>query len=58
MARTKDLVPKVRMHVTMTPDTMERARQLAFQHHTNVFQLITNLIWSAKFRNTQKGGTK
>ena len=36
--------------LTMEPETKERLRMLANQHHTNISQMITNWAWSQKLK--------
>jgi len=44
---------KKRINVSLTEDTIERLKQYAWEHHTNVSQAITDWIWSEKVKNTQ-----
>lgn len=36
-----------RINISIAEDTEERLKQYAYEHHTNVSQAITDLIWSA-----------
>lgn len=42
--------------VTMTPDTIERLEQLAYETHSSKSKAITDLIWAAKVKNTNVRG--
>ena len=43
---------KQRINISLSPDTADRLKQYAWEHHTNVSQAITDWIWSAKVKNT------
>ena len=45
------MVNKKRVNISVTPDTEERLKQYAYEHHTNVSQAITDWIWSEKVSN-------
>ena len=47
---------KTRLNVSLSEDTVERLKQYAYEHHTNVSQAITDWIWSAKVKNSQIRG--
>ena len=47
---------KKRINVSLTEDTIERLKQYAWEHHTNVSQAITDWIWSEKVKNAQIRG--
>ena len=47
---------KVRVNVSLDPDTHERLKQYAFEHHVTVSQAITDWIWSAKVKNENVRG--
>lgn len=47
---------KVRINISVTPDTEERLKQYAYEHHKTVSQAITDWIWSASVTNGQIRG--
>ena len=47
---------KKKVNISVTPDTHDRLKQYAFEHHTTVSQAITDWIWSAKIKNEQLRG--
>ena len=48
---------KQRVNVTLTPDTVERLRQYAYEQHLDsISAAITDLTWKAKVKNTQLRG--
>lgn len=47
---------KQRMNISVSPDTAERLRQYAWEHHSSVSQAVTDWIWSAKVKNEQIRG--
>ena len=47
---------KMRINISITPDTAERLKQYAYENHTNVSQAITDWIWSEKVKNAQVRG--
>ena len=47
---------KQRMNISVSEDTIERLKQYAWEHHTNVSQAITDWIWSAKVKNEELRG--
>ena len=47
---------KQRINISLSPDTADRLKQYAWEHHTNVSQAITDWIWSAKVKNEQSRG--
>lgn len=47
---------KVRVNISIEPDTHERIKQYAFENHMNVSQAITKLIWDANVKNAQLKG--
>ena len=49
---------KQRINISVTPDTVERLKQYAWEHHRNVSQSITEWIWSVKVKNDQVRGQK
>lgn len=53
MPRSKN---RVLVQISVTPDTKERLKQYAYEHHTNVSQAITDLIWGQKITNEQIRG--
>ena len=47
---------KKRVNIYLSIDTLERLKQYAFEHHTNVSHAITDLVWQAKVKNEQIRG--
>ena len=47
---------KTRMNFTLDQDTAERLKQLAWERHASMSQILTDLIWSAKVSNSQLRG--
>ena len=47
---------KQRINISLSPDTADRLKQYAWEHHTNVSQAITDWIWAAKVKNEQIRG--
>lgn len=47
---------KVRVNVSLDPDTHERLKQYAYEHHVTVSQAITDWIWSTKVKNENVRG--
>lgn len=47
---------KQRVNISVSPDTAERLRQYAWEHHSSVSQAVTDWIWSAKVKNEQIRG--
>lgn len=47
---------KKRVNISLSEDTIERLKQYAWEHHTNVSQAITDWIWSEKVKNSQIRG--
>lgn len=47
---------KVRVNVSLDPDTHERLKQYAYEHHVTVSQAITDWIWGAKVKNENVRG--
>ena len=47
---------KVRVNISVEPDTAERLKQYAFEHHTTVSGAIEQWIWSTKVKNEQLRG--
>lgn len=47
---------KVRVNISITPDTHERLKQYAFENHKTVSQAITDWIWTEKVKNSQIRG--
>lgn len=50
------MTEKKRVNTSVTEDTIDRLKQYAWEHHTNVSQAITDWIWSAKVKNEQLRG--
>lgn len=46
---------KTRLHISVTPDTLERLKQYAQEHHTTVSQSITDWIWSVRLETNKDG---
>lgn len=42
---------KVRVNISLDPDTHERLKQYAFEQHKTVSQVITDWTWAAKVKN-------
>ena len=42
---------KVRVNISLDPDTHERLKQYAYEHHTTVSAAITDWIWGQKVKN-------
>lgn len=47
---------KVRINISVTPDTRERLKQYAYERHKSVIQAVTDWIWSAKVTYSQLRG--
>ena len=48
---------KKRIDITLTPDTIERLKQYAYENHLgSVSAAVTDLAWKAKVKNTQLRG--
>lgn len=47
---------KVRVNISVTPDTAERLKQYAYEHHKTVSQAVTDWIWSAHVSYSQIRG--
>lgn len=45
-----------RTNISLTPDTLERLDQYAFENHMNRSQAITQLVWNAKVKKEQLRG--
>lgn len=53
----KDVVmAKERVNISLSPDTVERLKQYAFEQHKTVSQVITDWTWAAKVKNEQVRG--
>lgn len=50
---------KVKVNISVTPDTAERLKKYAEENHTNVSQAITSWIWSRELKRDKqdKSGT-
>lgn len=44
------------MNISVTPDTAERLKQYAWEHHSTVSQAVTDWIWNAKVKHEQIRG--
>ena len=49
-------MPKTRINISLEEDTAERIRQYAWENHSSVSKAISDLIWSAKVKNSQIRG--
>lgn len=47
---------KVRVNISITPDTHERLKRYAFENHKTVSQVITDWAWAAKVQGEQVKG--
>ena len=47
---------KERVNLSMDPDTLDRLRQYAWEHHSSLSKAVTDLVWSAKVQNSQIRG--
>lgn len=48
---------RIRVNISVEPDTAERLKQYAFENHMNVSQAIEYWIWNiAKVKNSQVRG--
>ena len=47
---------KVRINISLDPDTLERLKQYAFENHKKVSQSITDWIWNEKVKYEQIRG--
>lgn len=47
---------KIRINLSVDPDTSERLRQYAWEHHSSVSKAVTDLVWAAKVKNSQIRG--
>ena len=47
---------KTRVNLSVDADTLERLRQYAWENHSTVSKAVTDLIWTAKVKNTQVRG--
>lgn len=47
---------KVKLNLSLEPDTKERLESYAEEKHTTVSQLITDWIWTQKVKNNQVKG--
>lgn len=47
---------KERVNISLSPDTVERLKQYAFEQHKTVSQVITDWTWAAKVKNEQVRG--
>lgn len=53
----KDVVmAKERVNISLSPDTVERLKQYAFEQHKTVSQVNTDWTWAAKVKNEQIRG--
>ena len=49
-------VAKVRVNISVDEDTIERLKQYAYENHTTVSQVITDMAWKLKVKNEQLRG--
>ena len=47
---------KIRVNISLSPDTAERLKQIAFEQHKSVSQVITDWTWETKVKNHQIRG--
>ena len=47
---------KVRINISVNPDTAERLKQYAWENHTTVSAAIEQWIWKEKVKNEQVRG--
>ena len=45
-----------RISISLSEDTIERLKQYAWEHHTNVSLAISDWIWNEKVKNDQIRG--
>ena len=45
-----DTGKRVRINISVTPDTAERLRQYAFENHKSTSQAVTDMVWAAKVK--------
>lgn len=46
----------VRINISLSPDTLERLDQYAFENHSSRSKALTDLVWNAKVKNSQIRG--
>ena len=46
-------MPKVKLNLSLEPDTKERLEDYAAEKHTTISQLVTDWIWSQKVKGGQ-----
>ena len=49
---------KVRVNISIDEDTIERLKQYAYENHSTVSQVITDMAWKLKVKNEQVRGQK
>ena len=47
---------KIRINLSLDPDTKERLQMYAWENHASVSKAVTDLIWAVKVKNTQIWG--
>ena len=49
---------KLRVNISIDEDTIERLKQYAYENHSTVSQVITDMAWKLKVKNEQVRGQK
>ena len=49
---------KKRVNISVDEDTIERLKQYAYENHTTVSQVITDVTWKLKVKNEQVRGQR
>lgn len=49
-------MPKVKINISVDPDTAERIKQYAFENHKTVSQAVTDWIWAQKVKGENLRG--
>ena len=50
------IMSKVRINISLSPDTVEGLKQYAYEQHKTISQAITDWTWNAKVKNEQIRG--
>ena len=56
MESEEKMEQKKRRNFTFDESTIERLQQLAYERHTSMSQVLTDLIWAAPVKNSQLRG--
>lgn len=56
--RRRNKLAKVRVNISVDEDTIERLKQYAYENHSTVSQVITDMAWKLKVKNEQVRGQK